>query len=111
FTDGRVTRSMSNPADGIAPAAWGARKLPQTREELQPGDEAHAKTGIPNKAAFLIGAALGRERLASLYVDALTSHLDAGLGFDAFATATLDAANDDHERSTVREAWTQVGVL
>ncbi|MBC7460302.1 MAG: hypothetical protein H7287_02970, partial [Thermoleophilia bacterium] len=46
FTDGRVTRSMSNPADGIAPAAWGARKLPQTRGELQPGDEAHAKTGI-----------------------------------------------------------------
>jgi Zn-dependent metalloprotease len=111
FADGRVTRSMSNPADGIAPAEWGARKLPQTMGELRTGDEAHATTGIPNKAAFLIGDALGRERLASLYVDALAHHLDVGLGFQSFAAATLAAATDGHEREIVRAAWHQVGVL
>ncbi|MCW2949639.1 MAG: flagellar biosynthesis protein FlgM [Thermoleophilia bacterium] len=110
FPDGRVTRSMQEPAAGIAPVAWGARTLPDHVGDVQRGDEAHTQAGIPNRAAYLIGSVLGRERLASLYVDALTQHLDRDLGFDAFAGATLAAARDDHERTIIRDAWSKVGI-
>lgn len=109
FDDGRVTRSMSNPADGIAPVAYGARPLPAKLSQVVAHDGSHANAGIPSRAAYLIGSELGRERLASLYVDALSNHLHAGLNFHSLAHAVLSAARPE-ERTLVASAWADVGI-
>lgn len=109
FDDGRVLRSMSNPADGIAPKEWGYRKLPAKLSEITEPGASHANAGIPSRAAYLIGEQLGRERLASLYVDALANHLDRGLNFHTLADAVYAAARPQ-EREVVRAAWQDVGI-
>lgn len=107
---GRVTRSMERPADGAVPISFPADRLPSSMAEVTSDMSPHAIVGIPNHAAYLVGTRLGRERLASLYVDALRG-VQGTLGFRTFADATLAAARSDDERAVVRDAWQSVGVL
>ncbi len=108
LSDGRVYRSMEDPHQGAVPLSYTVKQLPATMSEIPANFPPHGRAGIPNHAAYLIGTALGRDRLASLYVDALRA-LDRGLGFTAFADATVAVAAPT-ERTAVVDAWKAVGI-
>ncbi|MFN8485294.1 MAG: M4 family metallopeptidase [Anaerolineae bacterium] len=73
----------------------------------------HVNSGIPNKAAYLLGQAIGRDKLTQVYYRALTQYLTPRADFQAAANATARAAQDlygDAEANAARTAWSQVGV-
>ncbi|MFN8499925.1 MAG: M4 family metallopeptidase [Anaerolineae bacterium] len=73
----------------------------------------HVNSGIPNKAAYLLGQAIGKDKLAQVYYRALSQYLTPRADFQAAANATARAAQDlygDNEANAARTAWSQVGV-
>ncbi|MEO6866562.1 MAG: M4 family metallopeptidase, partial [Gaiellales bacterium] len=76
----------------------------------------HAVAGIPNRAASIIGDALGREKLGKIYFQAVREHLQPGKQLQGLAAAVLLSAQDlygaeSREFKTTADAWAAVGVL
>ncbi|MGH2592229.1 MAG: M4 family metallopeptidase [Anaerolineae bacterium] len=73
----------------------------------------HVNSGIPNRAAFLLAQAIGKEKLEQIYYRALTQYLTPDAGFFDAARATVRAAQDLYgqaEVRAVRNAFSQVGL-
>ncbi len=80
------------------------------------GPDWHVVAGIPNKAAALIGEALGRDKLGEIYIKAVREGVRPGRSIGGLAVAVLNSAKDlygtdSHEFQVTRDAWDAVGVL
>ena len=85
--------------------------LPNSRRSDNGG--VHVNSGIPNRAAFLVAKAIGREKMEQIYYRALTSYLTPDADFVAAADATARAAADLYgqaELNAVHAAFAQVGI-
>ena len=73
----------------------------------------HINMGIPNKAASIIGEALGRDTMAKIYIDAVRNYMPEGAGIADTARATLAAAKKlgTREYNSVLDAWDAVGLV
>lgn len=78
--------------------------------------EAHAMAGIPNKAASILGEAVGMEKLGKIYLKTLRDNLQPGAGLTGYAqgvltsTAQLFGAKSP-EFTAATQAWDAVGLL
>lgn len=73
----------------------------------------HVNSGIPNHAAYLIGQAIGREKLAQIYYRALTQYLTPDSDFFAAAEATIQATQELYGQAdvqAVQNAFAEVGI-
>ena len=73
----------------------------------------HVNSGIPNRAAFLLGQAIGKEKLEQIYYRALTQYLAPDSDFQDAARLTIQAATDLYgttEANAARTAFSQVGI-
>ncbi|MCW2926920.1 MAG: nprE [Thermoleophilia bacterium] len=76
----------------------------------------HVVAGIPNKAASLIGEALGRDTTAKIYLKAVRDFVRPGQQVEGLALATLKSASalyggDSPQYQATQDAWDAVGVL
>lgn len=121
---GVALRSMKRPGTAYDDPRIG--KDPQVTsmsEYVETTDDSggvHINSGIPNRAFYLVATGLGGrswEGAGSIWWAALVGgQVGPTTDFAGFADATLEAANrlfgaDSAERSAVRDAWTEVGVL
>lgn len=114
-------RSMADPGrpqDAIE-TQFGTTPLPAHVDDyIHTRDDkggVHLNAGIPNKAAYLIGSQLGREKMADIYMMGIANHMTPRSGIADTARATLLAAtelygSDSHEPIAVRDAWNAVGI-
>ncbi len=107
------TYDPRNPLQGVGQPANMREyaNLPMSRRADNGG--VHINSGIPNKAAYLLGQAIGKDKLAQVYYRTLTQYLTPQADFQAAANATARAAQDlygDAEANAARTAWSQVGV-
>jgi bacillolysin len=73
----------------------------------------HINSGIPNRAAFLVAQALGREKMEQIYYRTLTQYLTPDADFGDAARATIRAAQELYgasDANAVRDAFGQVGI-
>ncbi len=73
----------------------------------------HVNSGIPNRAAFLVAQALGREKMEQIYFRTLTQYLTPDADFGDAARATIRSAQElygTNEAEAVRSAFGQVGI-
>lgn len=73
----------------------------------------HINSGIPNRAAYLLTQAIGREKTEQIYYRTLTQYLSPDSNFSDAATASAQAATDLYgasETAAVRSAFSQVGI-
>lgn len=121
--DGKALRSMSAPGTaydddvlGKDPQPAHMRDFVRTRED---NGGVHINSGIPNRAFYLVAAALGGhawERAGLIWYRTLTGGLAADAGFIRFSNATAAAAAAEYgekseEVDAVRAAWQAVGVV
>lgn len=120
----RVLRSMEdpnlggnydprNPLGGVGQPAHADEyaNLPISRRYDNGG--VHINSGIPNHVAFLVGQALGREKMGQIYYRTLTQYLTPSSDFFQAADATVQAAQDlygANDANVVRNAFAQVGI-
>lgn len=76
----------------------------------------HLNANIPNKAAALMGEAIGRDKLAKVYLGALRDGYDMKTGIEGLAQATIASAEvqfgaSSPETSAAKDAWLAVGAL
>jgi len=74
----------------------------------------HINSGIPNRAAFLVARALGREKTGQIYYRTLTQYLSPRSEFIDAANLTIQAARElygDADAAAVRDAFAQVGLV
>lgn len=86
-------------------------RLPNSRRTDNGG--VHINSGIPNRAAFLVAQALGREKMEQIYYRTLTQYLPPDADFSDAARATIRAAHElygTNEANAVRAAFLQVGI-
>lgn len=114
-------RSMSDPgrAQDAIETNFGTTPLPSHVKDYLYTDAddggVHINTGIPNKAAHLIGESLGRQKMADIYMQGILNHMTPTAGIADTARATLFAAHDLYgktstESSAVTDAWQAVGI-
>jgi hypothetical protein len=85
--------------------------LPNSRRADNGG--VHVNSGIPNRAAFLVAKALGREKMEQIYYRALTNYITPEADFKDAADVTARAAADLYgqtEVGAVQAAFAQVGI-
>lgn len=73
----------------------------------------HVNSGIPNHVAYLIGTAIGKEKLEQIYYRTLIQYLSPQSNFADAGRATVQAATDLYgatEADAVRTAFGQVGI-
>ncbi len=105
---------VRNPLAGVGqPASMREyANLPNTRRADNGG--VHINSGIPNRAAYLIAQALGREKTEQIYYRALINYLTPSSDFGDAAEATIRAATDLYATAdvdAVRSALAQVGMI
>jgi Zn-dependent metalloprotease len=126
FTDavqGDALRSMKAPGTAYDDDVLGKDPQPAHMRDYVQTDEdnggVHINSGIPNRAFYLVAAALGGhawERAGVIWYRTLTGGtLTPTADFAAFAAATQAAAageygEDSEEVAAVRRAWIEVGV-
>lgn len=104
-------RSMTDPASVTPRPSYGVKRLPAHISEFARDANPHANAGIGNRAAAAIGQALGRDRMAQIYVSAVRDQLAGPLSFYTLADATLAAAGADAgAQRAVTDAWRAVGI-
>lgn len=102
-----------SPLDGVGQPATMSEyaNLPVSRRADNGG--VHINSGIPNHAAYYIGTALGRDKLAQIYYRVIANYLSPRSNFLDAANATVRAANDLYGASaaqTVRDSFAKVGI-
>jgi Zn-dependent metalloprotease len=120
---GDALRSMKAPGTAYDDDVLGKDPQPAHMRDYVGTNEdnggVHINSGIPNRAFYLVAAALGGhawERAGVIWYRTLTGGtLTPTADFAAFATATLAAAageygEDSEEVAAVRTAWIEVGV-
>ncbi|WP_328889112.1 M4 family metallopeptidase [Streptomyces sp. NBC_00316] len=119
---GEALRSMKAPGTAYDDDVLGKDPQPASMEDYihttEDNGGVHLNSGIPNRAFYLLAAALGGnawERAGQLWFDVLTGDRLAGdADFSDFARLTVEAARDRYgegdEREAVRKAWSEVGV-
>lgn len=126
FTDqvqGLALRSLREPGSAYNDDVLGKDPQPDHMSDFVVTDEdnggVHLNSGIPNRAFYLVAAALGGnawDRAGQIWFDTLTGGLlRRHADFIAFAEATLTSAAgrfgaDSAEWAAVRMAWDTVGV-
>lgn len=110
---GSVLRDMGNPARTGQPAHMSQyRRLPNTEEGDWGG--VHINSGIVNKAAYLVGQSLGRERLGKIWYRSLAQgYLNRRSDFVDLRRGTLQACEDLYNAQNcafVSDAFEQVGI-
>ena len=86
-------------------------KLSNSRKSDNGG--VHVNSGIPNRAAFLVAKALGKEKLEQIYYRTLTQYLTPDSNFGDAARATIRSAQElygTNDANAVRDAFAQVGI-
>ncbi|MCW2959711.1 MAG: peptidase family protein [Thermoleophilia bacterium] len=78
--------------------------------------EGHLLAGIPNKAASLIGDAIGRDKMAQIYLDTARNNLQPCRGLDGYAAGVMMSARDlfgpqSREFQATTQAFDAVGLL
>ena len=120
FTDqveGSALRSLKAPGTAYDDDVLGKDPQPAHMDDFvvtaTDNGGVHLNSGIPNRAFYLVAAALGGnawDRAGHIWYGVLTSGaLDAHASFAEFAAATVDSAGQ--EAAAVTEAWQTVGVL
>ena len=119
---GRALRSMKEPGTAYDDPQLGKDPQPATMagyvHTSQDNGGVHLNSGIPNRAFYLVAAALGGnawEQAGWIWYDTLTGGgLTTNAQFADFAAATVAAAQSRYgagaEHDAVLAAWTQVGV-
>lgn len=102
-----------NPLNGVGQPASVSEyaRLPNSRRGDNGG--VHINSGIPNRAAFLIGQKIGSEKLEQIYYRTLTQYLAPDSQFADAAQATVRAAQDLYgagEVQAVRDGFAGVGI-
>ncbi len=112
--DGDAIRSMSAPGTAYArdPQPGHMKDYKNT-----PNDNGgvHINSGIPNKAAYEVAMAVGRDKLAAIWYRAQTQYLTSTSKFIDAANVTAQAAadlygKDSAEVKAVQTAWASVGL-
>lgn len=116
---GSPIRNLEDPGSMSFNTGSGRTPFPSTRSEYvnTTADRGgvHINATIVGHASYLIGTAIGRDKLADLYMHVLTSHaVDANTDFQHLANAAGRAAADlwgasSPEHDAVTKAWTQTG--
>jgi Zn-dependent metalloprotease len=73
----------------------------------------HINSGIPNRAAYLVAQALGKDKMQQVYYRTMTQYLSPESDFLDAANATARAATDlygANEANAVRTAFGQIGI-
>jgi len=75
----------------------------------------HTNSGIPNKAAYLIGTALGVDKLAKIWYRTQTTYLTPTSKFQDAANFSAQAAadlfgKDSADVKAVKDGWAGVGI-
>jgi Zn-dependent metalloprotease len=119
---GRALRSMKEPGTAYDDPQLGKDPQPASMagyvQTSQDNGGVHINSGIPNRAFYLVAAALGGnawEEAGRIWYDTLTGgSLATHAQFADFAAATLTAAKarygEGPQQDAVLKAWTQVGV-
>ena len=113
-------RSMIDPHNGGNPVDffWQPSHM-REYVELDIDDDnggVHVNSGIPNKAAYLLAEAIGREKLGQIYYRVLDArYLNATSGFTDMRLAVVQAAidlygEDSDEFNSAAAAFDQVGI-
>jgi Zn-dependent metalloprotease len=120
---GVALRSMKAPGTAYDDPQIGKDPQPAHMKNYYKGGQdhggVHINSGIPNHAFYLVATALGGNawaRAGKIWYDTLCNRLRPNSNFKAAANATLASASDlfgssSTERSAVKSAWKQVGVL
>ena len=127
FTDavqGRALRSLAQPGTAYDDDVLGRDPQPgHMRDYVETTDDnggVHINSGIPNRAFYLVAAALGGyawERAGQIWYDTITErNFPADATFAVFGAATLTAAEKRYgagseETSAVQAAWKEVNVM
>ncbi|MDX6354130.1 MAG: hypothetical protein QOF98_1033 [Streptomyces sp.] len=120
---GHALRSMKEPGTAYDDPQLGKDPQPATMADYvqtsQDNGGVHLNSGIPNRAFYLVAAALGGnawEQAGRIWYDTLTGGgLTTGAQFADFAAATLAAAQARYgegaaQHDAVLAAWTEVGI-
>jgi Zn-dependent metalloprotease len=119
---GHALRSMKEPGTAYDDPRLGKDPQPGSMSGYvttsQDNGGVHINSGIPNRAFYLVAAALGGnawERAGQVWYDTLTGgSLSAHADFAGFAAVTVAAATarygEGAEVVAVRSAWSEVGV-
>jgi Zn-dependent metalloprotease len=120
---GVALRSMKAPGTAYDDPNLGKDPQPAHLKNLYKGSQdsggVHINSGIPNHAFYLVAIALGGnawDKAGKIWYDTLCNRLRPNSDFKAAANATLASASDlfgasSKERSAVKSAWQEVGVL
>lgn len=109
-TPNDALRSMSNPA------AYGdPDHMSKYVNTTSDNGGVHTNSGIPNKAAYLIGSNIGVEKMANIYYRALTIYMVSSTNFSQARANLLQSAADLYgingtEYNAVKSAFDAVGV-
>lgn len=113
-TDGDGLRSMSEPGKGYSgdPQPGHMKDYKNTSSD---NGGVHINSGIPNKAAYIVGTKLGIDKLGAIWYNTLTNYLTPSSQFIDAANFTTQAAEELYgatspEVQTVRDAWAEVGI-
>lgn len=76
----------------------------------------HDVAEVPNRAASMIGDAIGRDEMAKLYLETLRTRTEPGMGMSQFAKAVTLTAGDmfgakSSQVQATLDAWQAVGLL
>lgn len=113
-------RDMANPHNGAQPGDFDWQPATMSEYVDMPLSEdnggVHVNSGIPNHAAYLIGDAIGREKMGDIYYRILDGHyLGRYAQFVDMRLAAIQAAEELYggesaEVQAVKDAFTAVGI-
>ena len=121
---GRALRSLKAPGTAYDDDVLGKDPQPATMDDYvrtaADNGGVHINSGIPNRAFYLVAAALGGyawERAGQIWYDTITQrNFPSDATFAVFAAATLTAAEKRYgegaeESTAVQAAWEEVNVM
>jgi Zn-dependent metalloprotease len=124
---GRAVRNMAHPevdgnpgsvADYHRMFTPGSSKMVQVKTNRGTIEipEPHALSALPSKAASLIGDAIGRDKMATIYMGAVRNYLKPGSEIEDLAGDVIQSATDlfgasSSELAATKQAWKAVGLL
>ena len=111
-------RDLQDPHNGDHANGWQPAHMDEFADLTEDEDYGgvHVNSGIPNRAAFLIADAIGRERTARIYYHLLTNYLTPTSNFvdcrlAAERSATDLYGDDPQVLAAVRSAFDTVGIV